>query len=146
MNQYKRLWIALAVVIVASFAVLGGFGYKAISNAPPIPREVVTRDGRLLFGGDTIQDGQGVWQSIGGQEVGSIFGHGAYVAPDWTADYLHREATFIADAGGKPMELRHNTYDAATGVLTISADRARAFDMLATYYASVFRDGRKEYA
>src|SRR5256714_317931 len=168
MNQYKRLWIALAVVIVVSFAVLGGFGYKAISNAPPIPREVVTRDGRLLFGGDTIQDGQGVWQSIGGQEVGSIFGHGAYVAPDWTADWLHRESTFMLDAyardaGAKDFaslgveqqaalrarlegEMRTNTYDPATGRVTVSPVRAAAFDSLADYYADVFAAGRDEYA
>src|SRR3989440_1822523 len=149
MNQYKRLWIALSVVIVVSFAVLGGFGYKAISNAPPIPREVVTRDGRLLFGGDTIQDGQGVWQSIGGQEIGSIWGHGAYVAPDWTADWLHRESAFVVDAwaraeGAASFEaasperraalsarlealMRESTYDPASGVLTLDPLRAQAF-------------------
>jgi len=76
MSQYKRLWIALCVVVVASFAALGYFGNKAIQNAPPIPREVATTDGRVLFDGETIRDGQNVWQSIGGQEVGSIFGHG----------------------------------------------------------------------
>ena len=84
-GQYKRLWIALAVVIAASFAVLGFFGYRGIRNAPPIPREVVTTEGRVLFDHDAIQSGQGVWQSIGVQEVGSIYGHGAYVAPDRTA-------------------------------------------------------------
>src|SRR5947209_12538540 len=168
MSQYKRLWIALAVVIVASFAVLGGFGYKAIRQAPPIPREVVTRDGRVLFGGETIQDGQGVWQSIGGQEVGSIFGHGAYVAPDWTADWLHRESTFMLDAWAKQAgardfaslgveqqaalrarlesEMRTNTYDPATGRVTVSPARAAAFDSLAAYYADVFAAGRDEYA
>ena len=39
-----------------------------------------------------------VWQSLGGQQIGSVWGHGAYLAPDWTADYLHREASFILDA------------------------------------------------
>ena len=97
--QYKRLWIALAVVMVASFSVLGGMGFKIQSNAPPIPNRVVTTDGRVLFDGNSIQNGQGVWQSIGGQEIGSIWGHGAYLAPDWTADWLHREATFILDGG-----------------------------------------------
>jgi nitric oxide reductase large subunit len=38
----------------------------------------------MLFDGNTIQNGQGVWQSLGGQEIGSIWGHGAYVAPDWS--------------------------------------------------------------
>ncbi|HYY97695.1 MAG TPA: hypothetical protein VE642_03845, partial [Pyrinomonadaceae bacterium] len=74
MRQYKRLWIALGVVIAASFTVLGVFGYRGIRNAPPIPREVVTTDGRVVLDYDTIQTGQGVWQSLGGQEVGSVFG------------------------------------------------------------------------
>ena len=80
--QYKKLWIAFAVVVIASFAVLGGVGVQMINNAPPIPKAVVTRDGRVLFDQNTIQNGQGVWQSLGGQEIGSIWGHGAYVAPD----------------------------------------------------------------
>ena len=89
--SYRRYWIALAIVVVASFAVLGGVGRKMISQAPPLP-DVYTTDGQLLFAGQTITDGQGVWQSIGGQEIGTVWGHGAYVAPDWTADWLHREA------------------------------------------------------
>ena len=146
MGQSKRLWIALGAVIAASFAVLGYFGYRGIKNAPPIPREVVTDEGRALFDHDTIQSGQNVWQSIGGQEVGSIFGHGAYVAPDWTADWLHREAVFVLDAwareaGAKDFAaltveqqaslkarlvllMRTNTYDPATGRLSLSPVRA----------------------
>jgi nitric oxide reductase subunit B len=66
-----------------------------ISGKPPIPDRVITGDGTVLFDGETIRDGQGVWQSIGGQEIGSIWGHGAYVAPDWSADWLHRESVLI---------------------------------------------------
>ena len=72
--QFRRLWIALGLVMTVSFAVLGGVGYKALQEAPPVPSQVVTADGRVLFDGETIQDGQNVWQSIGGQEVGSILG------------------------------------------------------------------------
>src|SRR5262249_32015375 len=75
-----------------SFAVLGSVGYKAISSGPPIPSKVVTADGQLLFTGEIICDGQNVWQSTGGQENGTIWGQGAYVAPDWSADYLHRQS------------------------------------------------------
>ena len=74
--SYKRYWMALAVVIIASFAVLGGVGRKMISQAPPIP-DVYTTNGQLLFTGKSITDGQGVWQSIGGQEIGTVWGHGA---------------------------------------------------------------------
>ena len=90
--QYKKLWIAMGLVMLISFTVLGSVGYKAINNAPPIPSKVVTADGRVLFTGETIRDGQNVWQSTGGQEIGTIWGHGVYVAPDWSADYLHRQS------------------------------------------------------
>ena len=92
---YKKLWIAFGLIMFVSFAVLGGVGYKAINNGPPIPAKVVTADGRLLFTGETIRDGQNVWQSTGGQEIGTIWGHGAYVAPDWSADYLHRQSEIV---------------------------------------------------
>lgn len=166
--QFKKLWVTFAVVLVVAFGVLGGVGYHGIKAAPPIPSKVVTADGSLLFTGETIRDGQNVWQSIGGQEIGSIFGHGSYVAPDWTADYLHRESVLILDGWAKQhgaqdyaslspeaqaalqhrlqAMMRTNTYDPATDTLTISADRAAAFPVLATHYADVFGNGRKEYA
>jgi nitric oxide reductase subunit B len=168
MAQYKRLWLTLIVVVVASFSILGFYGKRAIQNAPPIPREVVTSDGRLLFTDETIRNGQNNWQSIGGQQIGSIFGHGAYVAPDWTADWLHREATFTLDSWAQEKgsqsfavlsvedqaalkarlerEMRTNTYDASTGRLTISATRAAAIESLTNHYADVFANGRDEYA
>ncbi len=95
--SYKKLWIALSVVMVVSFAVLGGVRYKGISSGPPTPSKVVTADGRVLFTGETIRDSQNVWQSTGGQEIGTIWGHGAYVAPDWSADYLHRQSVIVLD-------------------------------------------------
>ncbi|UWZ84822.1 nitric-oxide reductase large subunit [Occallatibacter riparius] len=165
--SYKRYWLALAVVILGSFAVLGTVGRKMISQAPPIP-DVYSPDGQLLFTGAQITDGQGVWQSIGGQEIGTVWGHGAYVAPDWSADWLHRESEILLDtwaqrkgaanfaalsleeqAGLKARlvrEERTNTYDAAQNRVVISADRAAAFNKLAPYYADVFATGRKEYA
>ena len=166
--QYKKLWIALGIVLIVSFSILGGFGFKAINNAPPIPQQVVTSDGRVLFDHDAIQNGQGVWQSLGGQQIGSIWGHGSYVAPDWTADWLHRESTLILDGWARAegvntfadlppekqgglrarllSEMRTNTYDPATGKITVNLARADAFDVLATYYTDVFANGRNEYA
>jgi len=101
MKNPKKLWITFAIVIGLSFMVLLYYGVKIYQNAPPIPEKVVAANGEALFTGDDISNGQNVWQSIGGQEVGSIWGHGAYVAPDWTADYLHRESLFILDVWAK---------------------------------------------
>lgn len=166
--QHKRLWIALAIVLVVSFGVLGGMGIKIISNAPPIPQQVAIDDGRVLFDHDSIQRGQQVWQSLGGQQIGSIWGHGSYIAPDWTADYLHRESVFILDKWARqteaesfsslPLEqqaslnarlqdqMRRNTYDPASGRVTITRERAEAFESLSLYYANIFSEGRDEYA
>ena len=165
--SYKRYWVALAIVIIGSFAVLGGVGRKMISEAPPIP-DVYNTDGQLLFTGSSITDGQGVWQSIGGQEIGTVWGHGAYVAPDWSADWLHRESeillnTWAVRAGAANFEalgpdqqaifkarlireMRTNTYDASRNRVTLSADRAAAFEQLRAYYTDVFATGRSEYA
>src|SRR5699024_4414014 len=96
-----RLWIAFGLVVGLSFAVLLYYGYEIYQKAPPIPVKVLTTDNQELFSGQDIKDGQNVWQSMGGQEVGSIWGHGAYVAPDWTADWLHREALFILNHWSK---------------------------------------------
>lgn len=163
MNEYRRLWIALAVVIGGSFAVLGGVGSHLISHAPPIPRQVIASNGQVLFSGSDILEGQGVWQSIGGQEIGTVWSHGAYLAPDWTADWLHREALFILNAwaenesaesynalsfekqavlGQRLKEtMRRNTYRGSDGTITVPPVRATAFSALENYYAHIFSAG-----
>lgn len=154
--NYKRYWLALAVVILASFAVLGSVGRRMITHAPPIP-DVYTTDGQLLFSGATITDGQGVWQSIGGQEIGTVWGHGAYIAPDWSADWLHRESLLLLDGWARKQGaqsyaalnqeqqaalqarltalIRTNTYDASANRVILSNDRVAAFNKLEAYYA-----------
>lgn len=166
--SYRRLWLLFAFVVLASFAVLGGFGFRIAELAPPIPEKVVTPDGHPLFTGDQIRNGQNVWQSLGGQEIGTVWGHGAYVAPDWSADWLHRELVFILDRWAKdrgassfealPAEdraalqarlkqtVRTNTYDPASQTLTLDPVRAEAFAANAAHYADVFATGRPEYA
>jgi len=92
MNTTKRLWIALALLLTTGFGVLLWMGGEIYRHQPPVPEKVVTQSGQVLFTRDDIQTGRTVWQSIGGQQLGSIWGHGALVAPDWSADWLHREA------------------------------------------------------
>ena len=91
----KKLWLVFIAIFVFSFAVLSWVGTEIFRKAPPLPQEVVTTEGQLLIPAEEISNGQNVWQAMGGMESGSIWGHGSYVAPDWSADYLHREALFI---------------------------------------------------
>src|SRR4030095_14047626 len=97
----KRLWIIFIAIFMFSFTVLGWVGVEIFRQAPPIPKEVVTTDGRTVVAAGDISNGQNVWQAMGGMQVGSIWGHGSYVAPDWTADYLHREALYMLEKWAK---------------------------------------------
>ena len=95
MRNNHRLWRWLGLIFVLSFGALGYLGWQIYLSAPPIPRSVVTTEGEVLFTGEQIQLGQQAWMSAGGQQLGTVWGHGSYVAPDWSADWLHREATAL---------------------------------------------------
>ncbi|HEX7891651.1 MAG TPA: nitric-oxide reductase large subunit [Ramlibacter sp.] len=153
------LWRWLALVFVLSFGALGYLGYQIYLSAPPIPKAVATSEGQVLFTGEQIQRGQQVWLAAGGQQQGSVWGHGAYLAPDWSADWLHREAVALQTLRAKAIvsdpaalkasergaidaavkeEMRHNTYDAASGTVTVSPIRATAIRQTAAHYDGLF--------
>lgn len=162
--QYRNLWVTLGLVLVISFAVLGYYGIELYNQAPPIPESVVLEDGTVIFTKEDIQDGQNVWQSIGGQQLGSIWGHGAYVAPDWSTDWLHRECVWLVEKWsatdyGKSygelnisdqavlksrlkQEIRTNTFDKNSRTLLVSSDRAEAIQAMSSYYDSIFGDAK----
>ena len=164
----KRLWWSFAAVLVFSFGILGWIGTRIYQEAPPLAAKVLTTDGRVVIDEGEIQAGQNVWQSLGGMQVGSVWGHGSYVAPDWTADWLHRESVFMLDEWsasqlGTPYEsampeqqaalrerlkglMRSNKFDASMGTLTIDPARAKAFEANQKYYADVFSNGNIGYA
>ncbi len=159
MGPYRKLWFTLIGVFIAMFSLLGYYGVDVYRSAPPIPAQVVTADGKVLFDKDGILDGQTAWQSVGGMQLGSIWGHGAYQAPDWTADWLHRELTAWLDLaaqerhgqpygqldaaaqGGLRAQLqqayRSNGVD-ADNRLVVSARRAQAMAQTAAYYDRLF--------
>ncbi|HET7505333.1 MAG TPA: nitric-oxide reductase large subunit [Kofleriaceae bacterium] len=147
---------------------LGWVGSRIYQLAPPIPDRVVTSEGRVVFGPGDVAAGQDVWRSLGGMELGSIWGHGAYVAPDWTADWLHRELVAMLDGWAQrsaslgyaelapeqqaalrerlTREIRRNTYDASSGTITVSAERGQAIEANVAYYTRLFAEGREAYA
>lgn len=144
-----RGWIqAVLLVTLFGFFVLGILAYNTYTGKPPIPGRVVDPGGRLLFTRAGIMAGQGVFLENGLMEYGSIFGHGAYLGPDFTADYLHRAALLVIDAYGGAAsdqaksrtvaDFKTNRYDGVTDTLTFSAAQARAFDALLAYYRAFF--------
>ena len=77
MNATRKLWISLAGLLLASFGVLLWLGGEIHRVMPPMPDKVATADGRTLYTRADIETGRQVWQSIGGMQLGSIWGHGA---------------------------------------------------------------------
>jgi nitric oxide reductase subunit B len=156
----KRLWIILAFSMLIMFTTLLFFGRQIVHEMPPIPARFVTTAGETIFTRDEIERGQNVWQSLGGMQQGSIWGHGSYLAPDWTADWLHREAEALlsllvkagdptaSDATTQPREaqlvalraeMRNNTYRWDTDTASISLLRARAVRSTAAHFEQLFQ-------
>jgi nitric oxide reductase subunit B len=159
MNSTQRLWRWLGLVFVLSFGALGYLGYQIYLSAPPIPKAVISSDGDTLYTGEQIQRGQQAWFMAGGQQLGTVWGHGSYVAPDWSADWLHREAVALRDirtaqrtAGNTALndidrgaidlalktEMRRNTYDELSGTVTVSPERAKAIRQVAQHIEGLF--------
>lgn len=157
----RRLWTILLLSMLVMFSVLLFFGQKIYQQAPPIPNAVVARTGEILFTRSDIERGQNVWQALGGMQQGSIWGHGSYLAPDWSADWLHREALALiasltadeVDQGipgsselpaelyaiAARYEMRTNTFDERDGSITLSALRAAAVKTIAAHYKPIFQ-------
>ncbi|WP_271782963.1 nitric-oxide reductase large subunit [Aquimarina algiphila] len=164
----KKIWIGFITIVVLSFAALLWVGVKIYQEKPPIPEKVMIEGtDEVLFTKKNIQRGQNVWESIGGMEVGSIWGHGSYVAPDWSADWIHKEAVFLLDKWSIPYgkdydnlsledkgllkgrlisQIKTNTYDSITNNITITLDRKEAILSNSAHYKDIFSNGHEEYA
>ncbi|MBE0531870.1 MAG: nitric-oxide reductase large subunit [Rhodospirillales bacterium] len=161
MTSTRKLWSLLGVLLVLSFAVLLWSGNQIYQKAPPMPERVVAADGRVIYTQAEIETGRQVWQSMGGMQLGSIWGHGGYVAPDWSADWLHREAVAVLDGwarrdfgapgyaglnaerkaalqGRLAAAMRRNTYDAGSATITLPPERAAAIAEVSRHYESLF--------
>ncbi len=133
-------------------------GIRNYQMAPPIPATVKSASGKVIYTRNDIETGQNVWQSIGGMEQGSIWGHGSYLAPDWSADWLHREAeTLLAIKTSRTLpgltpaqieavqkaslvtEMRRNIYTPENGTITLSDDRAQAIRQVETHYLELYQ-------
>ena len=143
-------WFQGAVLTyLLGFTVLGILAYLVYRDQPPMPAKVVAGE-KIVFVRDDIIGGMNVFQRYGLMEYGSVYGHGAYLGPDFTAEYLHKSAEFLIEAyagalaGGLSArervaaELHKNTYDPGADSLSWSAARAAAHGMMEAHYGSMF--------
>jgi len=160
MREYQKLWFTLIGILAVTFSILGYFGSEIYRLAPPIPAAFQTEQGDVYTTEEKILDGQTAWQSTGGMQLGSVWGHGAYQAPDWTADWLHRELVNWLELAAQQehqtafvnltekqqhslqydlkTEYRTNTYNAQSDTVTLSPRRIAAIKQTADYYSALF--------
>lgn len=158
--KHKKLTWSLIIMTISCFLVLLYGGKQIYLQAPPIPQIFKTESGEIVFTKEQIIEGQKVWQSIGGQELGSVWGHGSYVAPDWSADWLHREAVYLQDILAKEKynssfvnlrteeqsfinsllkkHLRTNTYNDKNSEFTLTSERKDAIKKVYNEYYKLF--------
>ncbi|MEP7178341.1 MAG: hypothetical protein ABI775_04585, partial [Pseudonocardiales bacterium] len=145
----SRAWVQVtALVLLCGLAILGFLGYRAYTADPPIPGQVRTSSGQVLYTRGDVIGGQKLFLRHGLMEYGSIFGHGAYLGPDFTADYLHRAALIATReyGGGASSSARDkvvadfktNRYDAKTDTVTVSDPQAKAFTEMVAHYTDYF--------
>jgi nitric oxide reductase subunit B len=157
----------LKVYFIAALAgsiiiALIGYVYTA-RDLPPYPGKVVTESGEVLSSRQQIIAGQHVWQKYGLMDVGSVWGHGTYRGPDFTAQALHnigvnmREKMSLEEFGMPYSELntqsggavdavviedlKTNRYSSENDTLSVSALKAHALLENRQFYADFFREG-----
>ena len=149
-------WLqAVVLVVLVGFSVLGLLAYRTYQASPPVPARVVDPQGQVIYTGTDVSHGQQVFLNHGLMEYGSAFGHGAYLGPDFTADYLRRSADFVRGVYGGPgsdraaqqtmRDFRTNRYDKRTGVLTLTTPQAEAHRRLVAYYSRYFSDPKTDH-
>jgi nitric oxide reductase subunit B len=85
----------LVLICIVAFTVLLAAGAAIWKNAPPVPQVVRSSQQEIILTQAEIQAGQEIYLARGGQHIGSVWGHGSYLAPDWTADVLHKWGSFL---------------------------------------------------
>lgn len=159
----SRWWIrSVLIVMVLGFAGLLAITNLSYRNAPPMPAQMVDAEGRTLFTRDQIESGQAVFLRYGLMDNGSVWGHGAYLGPDYSAETLHRigdsvAASLAQQQFGKPVAqldtiqaasihaqvaatLKINRYDPASGTLRLTAAESEAYRALTARWTDYFTD------
>lgn len=148
-------WVqGVVLVMLFGFTVMGILAARTYSDSMPLPETVTAPDGQVIFTGDEITAGQETFLRRGLHQYGSIVGHGGYLGPDYTAEYLRLSAEHVqqalTDAGEQdPSTLtaqmfRENRYDEATSELQFTAEQVAAFESARDHYAQVFGEDSTE--
>lgn len=169
-NPKIRAIFLFFLILTFGVLIIGGF---LINKAkPPIPEKIIAPSGDTIITAEDIIEGQNYYFSRGGQHIGTIWGHGSYLAPDWSADFLHRLGLFLAarhqglslEKAGRFTqadfenlntqerarltanvrdEIKTNRFDSKSRILKFTQYQSEAFIALTGYYTKLFQSGNE---
>lgn len=164
-NEKLSFWwrIITFLVMIVGFSILGLITSIAYDNTPPIPKQVVNPDGLVLFTREQVIQGQAVFLKNNLMEHGTLWGHGAYLGPDYSASHLHEQALTIqkllahkvyhkpfdqlnefeqgAISQEIPKILKQNRYDDKTDTLVFTEEEAKAYEHSLNVWKKYFTSG-----
>lgn len=151
------------IVMIVGFAILGVITSVAYDNTAPIPKQIIDSEGHIVFTGEQITRGQGVFLKNNLMEHGTLWGHGAYLGPDYSAAYLHEQTLFMqkdladriynrpfdqlndfekgAVSQEIPKILKQNRYDSLRDTLIFSNEESKAYAHNLNYWKNYFTLG-----
>jgi len=97
MMEKKNLFIAFWFISIVMVLALIGFSAHMIKEVPPIPKQVVSEDGSVLYTYDDVVNGKAMFQQFDLMDYGTMLGMGAYLGPEFAGDFMHRRAVFLYD-------------------------------------------------
>ncbi|MBZ0169096.1 nitric-oxide reductase [Candidatus Methylomirabilis lanthanidiphila] len=125
---------SLVITLIVGLTVLIWLAVRTYQFAPPIPDKVIGPGGETILTADDIRAGQEVFLKYGLMENGSVWGHGAYLGPDFSAEYLHALAVAAGPA------LKQNRYDSDTRILPFTEAEATVFEEQVARWTAYFTE------
>jgi len=139
-------WVqAVAFVMLLGFTIMAILAMRTYALSMPLPDKIIGNDGKVIATAEQIQHGQELYQSRGLQQYGSVLGHGAYIGPDFTAEYLRLTTDaavkqYREEGKQEPRELvknewrKENKYDESSKTLNWTAGQTKGFDQMVNHY------------
>ncbi len=104
----KGLATAFWVIALIMVSMLIYYTANLQKEVPPIPKEVKSESGQLLYTYDDVVVGKAFFQQFDLTDWGSMLGMGAYIGPDFTTDFVHYRAKFLYDFYGTELYGKKN--------------------------------------
>ena len=99
----KGLYTGFWIIAIFMVTILIYYTANLHKEVPPIPKEVRSASGELLYTYDDVVEGKGYFQEFDLTDWGTLLGMGAYMGPDFSTTFYHHRVEDLYDHYGMQM-------------------------------------------